>query len=197
MAFNGSIFGSVVANGTFSVTGGGAMMIDMSGMAESDPYASNATISGTGTLSLTENSTLGLGVVDSTAIQFSGPGATLLLAAIPTATISGFTTGDQIQLDQPVTGLAYRQTTATAATLTLTDGANTVGVLKLAGSYGGGLTAFHLDAAPNGDTAVISLQSLLIAVLSARADPRHRGGRRSDSDREWPDPHRTGAAATP
>jgi hypothetical protein len=85
-----------------------------------------------------------------------------VLAAIPTATITGFTAGDQIQVDRPVTGLTYTQTTNNATTLTLTNGASTVGVLKLAGSYAGNY-AFHLDAAPNGDTAVITLQSLLVA----------------------------------
>ena len=106
---------------------------------------------------------MGLGVSDSAPILFDGPDATLDLAAIPTATISGFTTGDQIQVDQTVTGLTYRQVTASAATLTLTDGAGTVGVLNLAGSYAG-TYAFQLDAAPNGDMAVITLQSLLIAL---------------------------------
>jgi hypothetical protein len=85
-----------------------------------------------------------------------------LLAAIPTATITGFTAGDRIQLDQTVTGVTYTQTTSNTATLTLANGASTVGVLKLAGSFAGNY-AFHLDAAPNGDTAVITLQSLLVA----------------------------------
>ena len=47
-AFSGSIYGSVVANGTFSVTGGGALFIDMNGTEKSDPDASTPTISGTG-----------------------------------------------------------------------------------------------------------------------------------------------------
>jgi hypothetical protein len=85
-----------------------------------------------------------------------------MLAAIPTATITGFTAGDQIQLDQTVTGVTYTQTTGSTATLTLTDGAANVGLLKLAGSYAGNY-AFHLDSAANGDTAVITLQSLLLA----------------------------------
>jgi hypothetical protein len=55
------------------------------------------------------------------------------------------------------------QTTASLATLTLTDGASTVGALKLAGSFAG-TYAFHLDAGPNGDTAVITLQALQIAL---------------------------------
>jgi hypothetical protein len=160
--FSGLIYASVVDNGQFRVGGGGTLLIDMSATAESDPYASSPTISGSGLLLLTEGSTLGLGVVDSAAIQFVGPNATLMLAAIPTATITGFTAGDRIQLDQTVTGVTYTQTTGNTATLTLTDGNASVGVLKLAGSYAGNF-AFHLDAAPNGDSAVITLQSLLVA----------------------------------
>jgi hypothetical protein len=160
--FSGLIYASVIDNGLLWVSGGGTLFIDMNATAESDPYASAPTISGTGILVLTEGSTLGLGVADSTPILFDGPNATLTLAAIPTAAISGFTAGDQIQLDQTVTGLTYRQVTSSAATLTLTDGAGTIGVLNLAGSYAGNY-AFHLDAAPNGDTAVITLQSLQLA----------------------------------
>ncbi len=163
-ALTGSIDASVVANGTLSVAGGGALLIDMSGTIESDPYTATPTISGTGTLSISEGSTLGLGVADSAAIQFAGPNATLALAAIPSGTITGFVTGDQIQVDQPVTGMIYRQATTTSATLTLTNGSNTVGTLKLAGTYGSGITAFHLDTAANGNIAVITLQSLTIAA---------------------------------
>ena len=71
--------------------------------------------------------------------------------------------GDQIQIDQGVTGLSYRQVSASAGTLTLTRGTATIGVLQLAGSYGVG-NAFHLDAAASGNTAVITLQSLGIAA---------------------------------
>ena len=160
--FAGLIDASVVDNGVFWVSGGGTLLIDMNATAENDPYASGPTIGGSGILALAEGSTLGLGVADSAAIHFVGPNATLVLAAIPTATITGFTAGDQIQLDQTVTGVTYTQTTGSTATLTLTDGAANVGVLKLAGSYAGNY-AFHLDSAANGDTAVITLQSLLLA----------------------------------
>jgi hypothetical protein len=163
-AFNGAIYGSVVTAGTLAVAGGGALFIDMTGTAASDPYASKPTISGTGTLLLTEGSTLGLGVADRVAIQFAGPDATLQLAAIPTATITGFAAGDAIQLDQTVTGLRYKQVTSTSATLTLTNGAATVGTLELAGNYSASSDAFHLDAAANGATAVISLQTIGIAA---------------------------------
>ncbi len=158
--FSGQIYGSVVSNGALWVSGGGTLFIDMNGTAESDPYATaTPTIGGSGSLVLAENSTLGLGVADSAAIQFAGPDATLILAAIPSATITGFATGDQIQLDQTITVMTYNQTGGNAATLTLSDGTATVGVLHLAGAYGGA-NAFHLDTAPNGNTAVITLQSL-------------------------------------
>ena len=160
--FSGLIYASVVANGLLWVSGGGTLFIDMNATAETDPYANAPTIGGSGLLVLTEGSTLGLGVADSAPILFDGPNAALDLVAIPTATISGFTFGDQIQVDQTVTGLTYRQVTASAATLTLTDGASTVGVLNLTGGYAGN-DAFHLDTAANGDVAVITLQSLLIA----------------------------------
>jgi hypothetical protein len=161
--FAGLIYGSVVDNGALWVAGGGTLFIDMNATAENDPYASNPTISGTGLLVLTAGSTLGLGVVDSAAILFDGPNATLVLAAMPTAAISGFAAGDQIQVDQTVTGMTYRQTSSSLATLTLTNGASTVGTLNMAGNFSSGGSAFHLDTAPNGATAVITLQSLLIA----------------------------------
>ena len=71
--------------------------------------------------------------------------------------------GDSIQVDQTVTGLSYTQLTATTGSLALSNGLTTVGTLKLAGNYGS-LTPFHLDAAPNGATAVITLQTLGIAA---------------------------------
>ena len=67
-----------------------ALFIDLSGTAESDSYAAAPTISGTGTFSLTENSTLGLGVADTAAIRFAGPNATLVLATPSAGAISGF-----------------------------------------------------------------------------------------------------------
>jgi hypothetical protein len=133
----------------------------MSGTVASDLYSSAPAISGTGTLSISDGSTLGLGAADSAAIQFAGPNGTLALAKIPTGTIQGFAVGDQIQIDQSVTGLSYQQVTASTGALTLTNGAATVGTLALAGSFG---NAFHLDVAANGDTAVITLQTLGVAA---------------------------------
>ncbi len=165
-AFAGTIYGSVVANGTLAVAGGGSLFIDLNGGGECDPYATALpTISGTGTLSLAEGSTLGLGVADSVAIQFAGPNAVLQLAAIPTATITGFAASDLIRVNQTVTGATYKQG-STAGTLTLTNGASTVGTLNLAGAYGIN-SVFHLDFAVDGSSAVISLQSIGIAVQPA------------------------------
>ena len=163
--FSGSIYGSVVANGVFWVNAGGSLMIDMVGTAKSDPYEANPTVSGSGGFFLTEGSTLGLGVGDSAAIQFAGPNATLMLAALPTASISGFVAGDTIQVDQTVTSLVFRQVSGSSATLTLNNGFNYVGTLKLAGNYSAANNAFHLDSAANGATAVITLQSLQIAPM--------------------------------
>ena len=117
----------------------------MTATGEIDPYETNPAISGSGILVLTEDSTLGLGVADSAAIQFAGPIATLLLAAVPTPTITGFAAGDRIQIEQPVTGLAYTRVNGNTAALTLTNGAATVGVVNLTGTFSGGASAFHLD----------------------------------------------------
>ncbi len=158
--FSGIIYGSVVNNGRLWVSGGGTLFIDMSGTAASDPFGGNPTIGGTGVLTLAEGSTLGLGVACSAGIQFMGPNATLTLAAIPSGAIYGFAAGDRIQVDMPVTGVTYQQVNGSVGTLTLLDGAAPAGVLVLAGVYGGGLNVFHLDAAPTGNTATITLQSL-------------------------------------
>jgi hypothetical protein len=161
-ALSGSIYGNIAAGGTIAVVGGGALFIDLTGTATTDPYGSAPTVSGAGLLSITEGSTLGLGAADSTAISFAGPNGTLVLAKLPTATISGFAVGDQIDLDQPVTAVSYKQVTSTTGTLTLSNGSATAGTLALSGSYAS--NAFHFDLAVSGTTAVISLQSLGIAV---------------------------------
>ncbi|MFL5253240.1 MAG: beta strand repeat-containing protein, partial [Rhodopila sp.] len=163
-ALSGAIYGAVNTAGTLAVAGGGSLFIDMTNGAANDPYATTLpTISGSGTLVLTEGSTLGLGVTDSVAISFAGPNATLVLAALPTATITGFAAGDTIVVDKTVTGLSYTQGTG-SGTLTLTNGATTVGKLTLAGTYNSSTTAFHLDTATDGSSATISLQSLGIAA---------------------------------
>ena len=160
--FTGSIFGSVAANGTLSVAGGGSLFIDMANGASSHPYSAAPTITGTAGLLLAEGSTLGIGVADSGPISFAGPNASLVLAAIPTGTINGFAAGDRIQVNKTVTGLAYAQG-ATSATLTLTNGATTVGTLTLAGIFGSS-SSFHLATAADGSSATITLESIGVAA---------------------------------
>lgn len=63
-----------------------------------------------------------------------------------------------------MTGLSFAQLTANQATLTLTNGGATVGLLRLAGNYSNAANLFHLDAAANGATATITLQTLGIAA---------------------------------
>jgi hypothetical protein len=162
--FAGLICANVVDNAALSVSAGGTLLIDMTAMAKFDPYQNSPTISGGGLLLLAENSTLGLGVADSVAIDFNGSGGTLLLAAMPTAAICGFASGDQIDVEQTVTGLTYTQVNATFATVTLTNGAAAVGVLAFNGMNIGSSFAFHLDAAANGANAVITLQTLAITA---------------------------------
>ena len=155
----GSVYGNVVVNGDLWAPTDGSLFIDMTGNTKSDPYSSTPTISGTGTLRLTKGSTLAIGAADAAAIRFAGPNATLVLATLPTGTISGFAAGDVIQVDQTVTGLSFQQT---SGVLTLTNGAATVGTLNLTGNYSG--TAFHLDASPGNSAATITLQTLGIAA---------------------------------
>ncbi len=163
-ALTGSVYGNLIANGTIAVAAGGALSVDVTGTAEADPYSATPAITGSGVLALTEGSTLALGAADSAAISFAGPNATLAFTALPTATISGYAAGDLIEIGQTVTGLSYAQTTATTATLTLTNGAAKVGTLTLAGNYAAASNVFHLDSAVGGGTAVISLQSVGVAA---------------------------------
>ena len=163
-ALTGSIYGNVLTNGTVAVAGGGTLFIDMTGSAGSDPYLATPSISGSGALSIAENGTLGLGAVNSATIQFAGPGGTLVLAVLPTATITGFGASDQIQIEKAVTGVSYTQLTASTAALTLTNGSSFVGILTLGGSFNINTTKFHVDSAPNGAMATITLQTLGIAA---------------------------------
>jgi hypothetical protein len=164
VALTGSIEGNVVTSGILSVPGGGSLFIDMTGSVASDPYATAPTIGGTGTLAISEGGTLGLGAVSNNIIQMNGANATLILAVLPTFLIRGFGTGDTIQIDQAVTGVNYTQITTNQALLTLTNGAATVGSFRLAGQYQGGGNLFHLDVAPDGSSATITLQTLGIAA---------------------------------
>ncbi len=153
---SGLIDGNVVVNGTLGVQAAGALIIDTS-----DPFGSAQSIAGTGTLVMSENSLLILGVGDSAGIRFGGPGGTLDVAVLPTGTISGFASGDVIELSAGktalATGLSYIQTSGSVATLTLTRGGSAVGTLTLAGNYSGSL--FHLGLDSYGD-GIITLQTV-------------------------------------
>jgi hypothetical protein len=151
---SGTIYGNVVDNGTLAVQAGGNLNIDIGG----DPFGTAQSISGSGALILSENSSLSLGVADSAAIQFGGPAGSLNLSVLPTGTITGFAAGDIISLTGGLaTGLSYSQTSANVATLSLTKGGKAAGKLTLAGNYTGNL--FHLSLSPYG-YASISLQTI-------------------------------------
>jgi hypothetical protein len=107
-----------------------------------------------------------LGAADSAAISFAGPNSVLVLGKVQTGTISGFAAGDQIEIEQGVTGVSYKAGSGGTGTLTLTNAAGSVGTLTLAGSYSS--SAFHVDAAAGGGSAVITLQSLGVAVTPPR-----------------------------
>jgi hypothetical protein len=158
LIMSGSIYGNVVANGTLAVPAGGWLFIDLTGQSANDPYETTSTIGGSGTLTIAEGATLGLGATDTASIQFNGPNATLALAAIPSGHIAGFYAGDKIVLDRTVTGIGFTQLTPTAAALTLNDGGTMIGTLNLTGNFSG--TQFHLDPAANGNSATITLQTL-------------------------------------
>jgi hypothetical protein len=160
-AVTGTMDGNLVVNGVLGVEGGGALTIDAS-----DPFGSGNTISGSGTLVLSENSRLTFGVADSAAIRFADPAGTLVLDALPSGTIGGFSSGDIIEVagggTASATGLSYTQTSNSLATLTLTKGGRTVGTLTLAGNYAGDLFHLSLDTAGDG---LITLQTIGIAPV--------------------------------
>ena len=155
-AVTGIIDGNLIVNGVLGVQAQGSLAIDLG-----DPFGSAQSIGGSGTLVLSENSRLTLGVADSAAIRFGGPAGTLVVDALPSGTISGFTEGDMIEIagggTAAATGLSYTQTSGSVATLTLTKGGHTVGTLTLAGNFAGNL--FHLNLDTQGD-ATITLQTI-------------------------------------
>ena len=155
-AVSGAIDGNVVVNGMLGVQAFGALAIDLT-----DPFGTPQSIAGSGTLALSENSLLTLGIADSAAIRFGGPAGTLALNVLPTGTISGFAAGDVIEIlghgSALATGLTYVQTSGSLATLTLSKGGVAVGTLALAGNFAGSL--FHLGLDPYGDD-LISLQTV-------------------------------------
>ena len=119
---SGTLDGNIVVNGALAVQAGGVLTIDAG-----DPFGSAQTIAGTGTLTLSENSLLTLGIADGAAIDFGAPGGILGLDVLPTGTIAGFAPGDFIELvggaTIMATGLSASQTSNSLATLSLTKGA--------------------------------------------------------------------------
>lgn len=148
-AVTGTVEGNLIVNGSVAVQAGGRLTIDVT-----DPLGAATAISGSGTVAISENSLLTLGIADSAAIAFNGPNGTLVLDALPSGTISGFTSGDVIELavsggTSVATGLSLVQTGAQTAMLTLLKGGVAAGTLALAGNYTSGV--FHLTMDAKGD----------------------------------------------
>jgi hypothetical protein len=158
---NGTIAAELVVNGVLNETYGTGVIEGFGGAVGS--------ISGTGTIDLSNDGRLIRDAADSTAIVFStlGPAILELEGPLPTGTISGFapsnpvqsssSNGNAIQVDQTVTGVSFKQTTGTLGTLTLTDGATTVGTLLFSGNYTSSL--FHVDSDAASGSATITLQT--------------------------------------
>ena len=135
-------------------------------------------ITGSGTITigaLGPSGTLVLNATDTAAIAFrpytinNVPSAfeTLELAGpLPTGVISGFVAGDTIVVDRTVTGVTYIQNGA-QGTLTLKNGASTLGALTLAGTYTAGL--FQIDVAAATGVATISLQAATSSAVNGTA----------------------------
>jgi len=156
---SGAIYGKVVINGVLQA---------------GSPYGYSANpviggwggalgaITGSGTLLIPDGSHLTLNATDSAAIAFStsysyAAGTLELQGPKPTGVISGFSQGNVIQLDKPVTGISFAQTTTTQGTLTLTNGGAAIGSLALAGSFASNI--FHADVAPASGVATVTLQT--------------------------------------
>jgi hypothetical protein len=131
----GTIAAKLVVNGSLTIEGGKSIIEGFGGTV--------GAVSGGGIIGLAgygAPTDLVLNATDSAAIAFqwspvSGLAPVLELAGpLPTGTISGFVAGDTIQIDRTVTGVSFKQT-GSQDTLTLTDGASTVGTLALSGSY--------------------------------------------------------------
>ena len=145
----GSVDGNLVVNGTLMVVG----TLDVEAFGSVAP-----SVTGSGLLELTYGDTLGLGGSDTAAILFSqsSPGRyastteTLALGnSLPTAMISGFGKGDVITVGLTVTNVIWN-----GASLTLLDGATSVGKLLLTGVYATG--QFQVQLSPNGLSSTIT-----------------------------------------
>jgi hypothetical protein len=169
---------SSVEIGTLGTGAAGAVTVDagfaISGFGAVNPYAQvtdNGTItaqggtlelgavSGTGVLSIAGEATLSLTLTDTTAIDFAGGGATLLLAGTeeaPAGINSGFAAGDAIVTgSSQVSAVAYAPGAGNIGTLTLYDGTSVAGSLLLAGNFAG--DSFVVQ--PDGQGSEIGLQA--------------------------------------
>ena len=93
-----------------------------------------------------------------------------LRGPLRTGVISGFIAGDTIIIDQHVTGVTFTQTTNSQGTLTLTNGAATIGTLTLNGNFAGDL--FQADVAAQ------------TGVTTTRRKARHRHRQRRSQHRQ-------------
>jgi hypothetical protein len=167
MAIAGSVLGNVVVNGTLTVAGGQSLTI--SGYGGSGFTGSAASITGTGTIALMQDSSLTLNAASATpTIQFSGQYATLYVGGVGTgltgsAVLSGFDATDSIVADATITGVGYTQTTSQYGTLTLRSGGATVATYTLRGNYSN--AAFHVSVTP---AYVPGIGSINQAVVTMR-----------------------------
>ena len=143
--------GDVVDNGTLSETGGALTV--------------NGNLSGSGQVRIGEDATLALNgtAAAATTIAFTGAGAALFIGpsaagANPVeATLAGFQPGDRIILATPANTAAYAASPdGSPGTLTLRDGAATVGTLRLVGDYAGG--SFLLAPTMSGGASISLVQ---------------------------------------
>lgn len=137
----GTLAANVVAKGTLAVQAGGYLTV------------SGGTVSGAGTLSISENARLSLGA-DSAAIAFAGPGGTLLLSTAPTGAITGFTNGNSINVS--FANAVTAAIGASSTVLTLKQNGVSAGTIALMGNYAG--DQFHLSFQPYGG-GVITLRT--------------------------------------
>ena len=150
MALAGTILGNLVVNGSLTVTGGQALSVAAYGGAGLPGAA--ASITGTGTIALMQDSSLTLaGTTLTPTIQFAGQYAMLNVGGATSslvhgAVLSGFDATDSIVADATITGVGYAQTTSQYGTLTLRSGGATVATYTLRGNYSGAL--FHVSVTP-------------------------------------------------
>jgi hypothetical protein len=164
---NGSVnpFGTVVDNGTIAASGGTLTL---------------GTVTGTGAISIGANASIVLDAGTSLAIAMPGAGATLAVAdelVALSGTITGFVTGDAIDIENdPITAVSTAFANNTTV-LTLWYGSTAVAHVNLAGSYAGQRFLLVPDGAGGTD------------VLSARGGGGGGGGGQGSADLlSWANP---------